>query len=142
MKWFVGKGATLGFAFALAALLVSGWLSFRIIQRISGNDALVIHTHEVLDEVRDILAVLRDAEVAQRSYLITADRTYLDPYQAGIAEVNGHVDRLQSLTTDNPVQQERITNLRPAVAARRDSLQIGIAALDAEGIEGARRYIA
>jgi len=37
MKKTVGPGATFGFALAIVALLVSGWLSYRNLLRISRN---------------------------------------------------------------------------------------------------------
>ena len=53
VKSGIGKGATIGFTLAILALLVSGWLSYSNIRRIDRNDAMVVHTHEVLDELRD-----------------------------------------------------------------------------------------
>ncbi len=53
MNSSVSKGATLGFILAIAVLLASGWLSYRNIQRISRHEALVVHTHEVLDALHD-----------------------------------------------------------------------------------------
>jgi CHASE3 domain sensor protein len=67
MKKTVGPGATFGFALAIVALLVSGWLSYRNLLRISRNEKLVVHTHEVLDGLREVIASLATAESNQRS---------------------------------------------------------------------------
>jgi signal transduction histidine kinase len=141
MNQAVGKGARIGFALAVLALLVSGWLSYDNLGRIRRNDGRVIHTHEVLDEIRDTLSALAAAESSQRSYLITGDTSYLQPYHASSDLVQGHVARIRSLTGDNPAQQARLTNLKPMIDARLLSFGEGVAARDAEGVEGAARYV-
>jgi signal transduction histidine kinase len=141
MKRAVGKGAAFGFALAIVVLIASGWIASVNIQRISRNDALVVHTHEVLDEIRDILASLSSAESSQRSYLITGDASYLEPHRASLKTVQGHVDTLKSLTQDNATQQARIVDLQKGVTDRLASLRAGIATRDAEGVEGARRSV-
>ena len=141
MKRSVGKGAAFGFALAVVVLIASGWVASVNIQRISRNDALVVHTHEVLDEIRDILATLSVAESSQRSYLITGETSYLEPYRAAATTVQGHVDTLKSRTLDNPTQQHRIADLQKSVTERLASFREGIATRDAEGVEGARRYV-
>ncbi|MBA3651719.1 MAG: CHASE3 domain-containing protein [Chthoniobacterales bacterium] len=128
MRSSVGKGATLGFLLAIVALLVSGGLSFHNIRRIARNERLVVHTHEVLDELRETLTSLAEAESSQRSYLITQDPTYLVPERPAVAGAQLHLDRLRALTKDNPAQQARLTKLRPLINLRLNSLQTGIIA--------------
>ncbi|HEY1581507.1 MAG TPA: CHASE3 domain-containing protein [Chthoniobacterales bacterium] len=137
----VGRGASIGFSLAILALLVSGWLSFHNIRRIARNEGLVVHTHEVLDELRDSLKLLAQAESAQRSYLITGDTTYLDPHRAIVADIQRHLDRLKSLTSDNPIQQIRLAKLESLINDRIDSLQTGITTRQTQGAEGAQRYV-
>ena len=141
MKGSVGKGAALGFALAVAVLIASGWVASINIGRISRNEGLVVHTHEVLDEIRDVQATLSVAESSQRSYLITREASYLEPYRAASATVQGHVDKLKSLTQDNPLQQRRIIDLQKSVTERLASLRAGIVTRDTAGVEGARLYV-
>ncbi len=141
MKGSVGVSATIGFVLAAVALIVSGWLSYENIRRIARNDALVIHTHEVLDELRDIAAKLSAAEGRQRSYLITGEQVYLAPYREATAAAQRSVGRVRFLTSDNPVQQERLTRVEALVATRLESLRAGVEIYDSGGVEGARRYV-
>ena len=141
MKRSVGKGAAFGFILAVIVLLVSGWLASINIRRISRNDALVIHTHEVLDEIRDTLATLAIAESSQRTYLITGEAVYLQPYRSAAHAAREHVGRIKSLTVDNPEEQNRIPRLEALVADRLASLRAGLTIRDKEGVEGARRYV-
>ncbi len=41
----------------------------------------VIHTHKVIEQAGDLLSQVKDAETAQRSYLVTGDQAYLELYQ-------------------------------------------------------------
>ncbi|MGH7937417.1 MAG: CHASE3 domain-containing protein, partial [Chthoniobacterales bacterium] len=123
MKRSVGKGSAFGFILAVIVLSVSGWIASVNIRRISRNDALVIHTHEVLDGIRDTLATLAIAESSQRSYLITGEAVYLKPYRSAADAVRGHVGWIKSLTVDNPEEQNRIPRLEVLVADRITSLQ-------------------
>lgn len=141
MNWSVGKGATFGFILAAVVLLASGWFSYRNIRQLARNEALVVHTHEVLDELRDSLTTLADAETGQRGYIITGETPYMEPYRAALASVHGHVDRVRASTADNQTQQRRLANLDEMVAARLGTLQEGIAARDAGGLEGGRLFV-
>ncbi|MGI8432075.1 MAG: sensor histidine kinase [Chthoniobacterales bacterium] len=141
MMGAVGRAAWIGFTLAVIALLGSGWLSYRNIQRISRNDALVVRTHEVLDEIRDISATLSEAESQQRSYLITGERLYLAPYRAAAGSAHARIVRLRNLTADNPIQQERTGQLLPLIDGRVESLQRGVAVYDGGGMDTVRSYV-
>ena len=141
MKRTIGTVASVGFAVAVIVLLVSGWLSYRNIRRIARNEALVVHTHEVLDEIRDLLAMLADAESGQRSYLITGEKLYLEPYRTALTTTRARIDRMLSFTLDNPIQQERVQRLRPMIDARLESLRNGIEVYDNAGTEDVRAYV-
>jgi signal transduction histidine kinase len=137
----VGTFATLFFTLAIIVLIGSGWVASNNIHRISHNDGLVIHTQQVLDELRDILAALASAETSQRSYLLTGDPTYLEPYHAAADAVTRDVQTVRSLTIDNQSQTERIARLEPLVADRLTLLRQGVAMRDAQGIEGGRAFV-
>jgi signal transduction histidine kinase len=137
----VSKAASVGFSLAIVILLGSGLLSYLNLRRIGRNEALVVHTHTVLDQMHDILATLSEAESGQRSYLITGDARYLVPYAADTTEIGAGLDNLQRLTVDDPVEQERISKLRTLIAARTASLHRGISLRDKSGAEAARAYV-
>ncbi len=141
MKKTVGLGATFGFALAIIALLVSGWLSYRNLVRISRNENLVVHTHEVLDGLRDVIATLASAESSQRSYLLTGETVYLGPYRAAADSVQTRIAQVQHLVRDNPIQEQRLAKLKSLVAARLASLAVGITTRDRSGVEETRRFV-
>jgi len=68
----------------------------------------VNHTHEVIIESERFLSAMKDVETGQRGYLLTKDRDYLEPYIFGLKNAKSTFKKLQSLTEDNPKQQERL----------------------------------
>ena len=141
MKNSVGLRASLGFALAVIALAASGWLSYQNLRRISHNDAMVVHTHQVLDEMRDLAGRLAEAESQQRSYLLTGQQLYLAPFRAAAAAAERSIANVKRLTVDNPTQQDRFDQLQPMVMTRLASLEQGCEIYQASGTEGARRYV-
>ena len=101
----------------------------------------MVHTHEVLTEVRDALSLLKDAETGQRGYLITGDPKYLEPYDAVVARVRERFRRLKELTADNPDQQERLGALERVAAARLGELDETIRLRRDAGFDTARRVV-
>ena len=59
-----------------------------------------------------ILGLVVDAETGQRGYLITDDPVYLEPYQAATSQIEGRLARLDNLTRNSAIQQQRIHDLQ------------------------------
>jgi len=85
-----------------------GFLAYRL----TDLDHWTIHTHEVIEELKDTLSALQDVETANRGFLIAKDRKFLKPYEEGAREAFRHIDNVARLTADNPVQQKQIPLLR------------------------------
>ncbi len=107
-----------GYAVALVFLGLIGVTSLVNSQALLDNNESVSHTHEVLGAADAVLSLLKDAETGQRGYLIAGEDRYLEPFTAASESVTATIDTLQSLTSDNPAQQERIAELRPLVDAK------------------------
>src|SRR5262252_9464631 len=72
----------------------------------------VQRTHEIKEELSAILGLVVDAETGQRGYLITDDPVYLEPYQAATSQIEGRLARLDNLTRNSAIQQQRIHDLQ------------------------------
>ena len=75
-------------------------------------NAQVQRTHEIKEELSAILGLVVDAETGQRGYLITDDPVYLEPYQAATSQIEGRLARLDNLTRNSAIQQQRIHDLQ------------------------------
>jgi CHASE3 domain sensor protein len=51
---------------------------------------------------------MRDVETGYRGYLITGDRTYLDPFRAGATAAPEHVRQLRTLFAGDDEQLRRL----------------------------------
>ncbi|QCG95177.1 two-component sensor histidine kinase [Azospirillum sp. TSA2s] len=78
----------------------------------------VDHTHKVISTVEDLQSNLSDAESSQRGYLLSRDRSHLMSYREGVGRSQALLDRLDSLTIDNPVQQDKVKALRALTTDR------------------------
>jgi CHASE3 domain sensor protein len=102
----------------LAAILVLGWLSHRTNAEFKAAVGWVTHTHEVLNTIEQTQVHLVDAESSQRGYVLTGRESYLEPYTAALAFLDGDLQKLKALTSHNPVQQTNIAELQTLVAKR------------------------
>src|SRR5882757_1702791 len=112
----------------LALLVVSfnAWLAFRSIKVLLDDEELVQHTWQVINQVEGIMSSAKDAETGSRGFLISGDDAYLEPYSSALKELPEEIKTFQSLTSDNPVQQARIVEMRAVLDQRLTLLQQGI----------------
>ena len=102
----------IGFVGLLLVLAVNAVLTRRQVAAQADAHIWVEHTQQVLLELTQIESLLTQAESGQRGFLYTSDEQYLRPYNQAVAEIDSHINRVDELTADNPVQRPRIPQLR------------------------------
>jgi CHASE3 domain sensor protein len=107
MKQSLTRNLAIGFGFSLLILLGSSVASFFSIQNLLNSSQWVNHTYEVISNLNDVVAPIREAETAQRGYLITNDPVFLEPFHGSFEESITALDHVKTLTGDNPAQQVR-----------------------------------
>lgn len=133
----VGKKIGAGFALVLLLQAVVGAIAYATTQRLIENSRWEAHTHQVIEEIARYLSAVKELETSQRGYVITGKEEYLGPYRVAQPEVEAHLRTLETLTTDNPEQQERLRQLRAPTQARVSVCQETIDARKKEGFEAA-----
>jgi CHASE3 domain sensor protein len=117
-----------GFAVALAIIVAIGVRAYVSTERLLEANRSVLHTHEVEEKLDDVLAAHLDTETGQRGFLLTGEDRYLEPYNAGVGQIQHDIVSLADLTRDNPSQQESIQKLRKLSEAKlaelRDTIQL------------------
>jgi signal transduction histidine kinase len=116
----------LSLAFALLLLASISYVTYRSTVRFADSAQLVDQTHLVIKQINQVLADVREAENAQRGYLITGDTTFLQPYDAVVTRLPDEIALLRELAQDNPAQQQAITELDEMIAKKMRILRIGI----------------
>lgn len=118
MNWTFGKKLALGFAVAILTILVIGISGHRANASLIESDHWVSHTAEVKRNLTQILSAMKDAETAQRGFLLTGDERFLEPYRGALGEVERSQAAARRLTSDNNLQQQRLNALAPVLASR------------------------
>lgn len=120
------KALQAGFGLSLLILIATSAASFISIRNLIYSAGEVNHTNAVLKQLENAISYTKDAETGQRGYFVTKDSTFLDPYWEAADKALQALDTVGSLTTDNPVQQEKLARLRNTLAARFDILDESI----------------
>src|SRR6185437_10436512 len=76
---------------------------------------LVTHSYIIKVTLNQFLLNLTEAETNQRGYLLSHDSDFLSDYQRAIQKARFIVGILDSLTIDDPGQQESLRKLRQAL---------------------------
>lgn len=85
------------------------------------DNASVAHTQEVLFHAERVLSIVKDIETGTRGFVITQDSAFLEPYLDSRGDLDPSLDKLYSLTADNPIQQQLVLEMDTA-ATRKLSL--------------------
>lgn len=110
LKIIVGVGT--------AAMLLMGLFMIFLLSQFKDADSLRIHTYKVLESSDIFLSTMKDAETGQRGYLLTGNKSYLEPFLDAQKIIHVQLDELRRLTNDNPDQQQRLARLAPLVDAK------------------------
>ena len=85
-------GDRLGFV----AVAVFGVVTYHNTVAVRQGEALVAHSYAVRETTRELLSSVKDMETGQRGFLITGAPAYLEPYHAGLEDVEEEFARLEA----------------------------------------------
>jgi PAS domain S-box-containing protein len=103
---------------AILALLVLGATSYRAMTTSTESDRLVRHTHEVLENLQNLLSAAGSIESSYRGFALTGKESYLDSYRASILSEEQDEATIRNLTVDNPKQEILMPTLERLAAER------------------------
>ncbi|MDE2378579.1 CHASE3 domain-containing protein [Bradyrhizobium sp.] len=113
-------GQILLFAAGLLVLTVISAGSVYLVNKARSDNAWVVHTIEVENQVNALLLEIRRAESGARGYLLTREPEFLADHEAAAAAVLPALDQLSRLTADNPVHLDNVGKLKAAIGIRLD----------------------
>ena len=124
-----------GFAVALLCLGTIGIMSDLSVSRLKEDAALLRQEDEVVGRLHTLLAIVTDAETAQRGYIITGEDSYLEPLRNGEAALPGEFQALNKLAALRADGGAAFVKLEALVKERMNFLQQGIELRQREGFE-------
>lgn len=71
----------------------------------------VEHTDRVINNANEAVKLTVDLETGMRGYLLSGDEKFLEPYETARPRIKVALDTLLELTSDNPVQTDRLRRL-------------------------------
>ncbi len=127
----------LAFASAILTLLVVGAMSYRGMVVSRESDRWVRHTHEVIENLQDLLLAMEGIESSYRGFALTGKESYLESYRASILGAEQHEATVRNLTLDNSKQQHRLPVLESLAAQKIQFGEMVISLRRAKGLEAA-----
>ncbi len=134
--WIVGH-SRLTFATAIGLILIAGLLAGAIALNASNAQRQVEEAFTVRAAARDLLDIAQDAETGQRGFLLTHERSYLEPFEKAQEEAAATLRRLQELVHDYPGMHLRVDRADQLLAAKLEELRRTIALADAGNMDEA-----
>ena len=122
MTFTIGKKIGLGFLLALLALLAIGLTTSSDLRQLNTDSFWVDHTFQVQAKLHSLIGSLSDAESGARGFGITGDPLLRTSSEQAAILARHDLQDLRTLTSDNPVQQDRLDKLDPLINQRLNAL--------------------
>jgi CHASE3 domain sensor protein len=134
-KLSIGTGA------ALLLLALMGFVSYVSVTQMIGGQRAVAATNQNIANLDAVVARTVDAENAQRGFLTTGDKQYLEPLDAAVSDVEDAVQSLMKATEDNPEQRRNLDSIAPMVSKRFKEINAVIALRNRAGRDSAAKML-
>ncbi len=135
-RWFL-----IGSGLAVLLLIVNLSLSVRNAKSLFEDFERVGDTHEELMSLQKLIEIAQDAERGQRGYLITLDKSFLEPYEQARKDVDAQMGIIRSSMAANPQAASLTDNIESALKVKMDELAETLTVLRTQGYEAARKVV-
>ncbi len=129
------------FVAVLIVVSLFGLASYINTQRLISGNKWLLHTHQVVENLQEILSVLKDAETGQRGYILSGQDHYLEPYNIATSRIESRFAILAELIQDDAVQQSNLDRLQRMTALKLDELKQTIELRRRSGLDAAMPII-
>jgi signal transduction histidine kinase len=133
MTWSTRIAVWVGLVSLAVLIIIIGVLGYGDMRHLSATRRQIDHAHAVINGLQELVANLADAEVGERTYLLTHSPTALEPYHVAVAAIPKEIDEVSRLVAEDEsaaAQFRPIAELLNAEVARLDRT-LAIAASEA-----------
>ena len=141
MKRLFDPVLLIAFGLLAIAVVVNGAVTYRSINALHDDSRTISHTHDVLVALESVISLAKDAETGQRGYVITEEKSYLEPYTTATAAIDKQLATVEKLTANNTFHQAQMPKLRQRWEEKQAELAATIAKVDAADANGAREQV-
>ncbi|MCA9265642.1 MAG: PAS domain S-box protein [Planctomycetales bacterium] len=113
-------------ALAIISLCVLSGLTYYNAARVHHTEEHMAHSIRVREAALELLSSIKDAEIGQRGFLITASDTDLQPYRTSVGHVDSNLDQMTQLLQDRPARAELMREITAQVEAKKAELATAV----------------
>jgi signal transduction histidine kinase len=118
MKIYLQRNILLGFFTSIIVVVGLALTSYLYFNGMLELSRWVSHARRVLYHSEQVRSFASEIETAQKGYGLTGDELFLGPYVETKKLIQNHLRQLDSLTTDNQGQHDRVLKLNDVVDQR------------------------
>lgn len=118
MKLSLKTNLRIGLGISLLLLIISSIASYISIKNLIKSADLVVESNAIINDVDNVVSMLKDAETGQRGFLLTGNPVFLEPYDRSISRTDSLFSKLMISTKHNPLEQQKLKELRVIIDKR------------------------
>jgi PAS domain S-box-containing protein len=112
----------IGFIFILILIIGIGIESYKNLDDVYTASESRGNTYKILNNLEEIISILSRAEESQRSFLITGEEHFLQPFVNGQSEIASNLSALRVLVSDDQDKVNAVDTLAELIRFRMDVL--------------------
>jgi PAS domain S-box-containing protein len=129
------------FASTIATLLIVGAVSYGSMGMSAESGRWVLHTHEVLDNLKDLRLAMESIESGCTGFVLTGKESYLESFATTLISLEQFEANVRKLTVDNPELQRQLPALENLTAQKIQRAEMVTNLRRAQGFEAAANAI-
>jgi len=118
MKSTLKRNLIYGLGLSLILLFISSFASFYSIKNLIESSEMVRRSNQIIENLNNVLSVVKDAETGQRGFLLTGDPVFLSPYNDAKGRTTALVNALSEQITNTDIQKKNLEQLRFDIESR------------------------
>lgn len=134
-------GRRLAVLVSLTLVVLAAGAALVLVQGIDRQISDVLHTYEVRNHAHELTISLSEAESSERSYLLTSDKRYLEPYRRAVASIDTRLLSLAAATRGDSEQSATVSAIASEIAGKTAKMARTIELVDANRVSEALMLI-
>ncbi|GIW81958.1 MAG: hypothetical protein KatS3mg105_3765 [Gemmatales bacterium] len=117
-RWAIGKFATFLLVGTLFLLITTAILSLSLFHAFDQRIRSMLRSYATVSQLNELRSLLVDIETGTRGYLITGDKSYLEPFRTGDKLTGDAIAQLRHIGDERPAQKDQLVALENLTAKK------------------------